>query len=365
MCRGTGFYSVPCVTNLKAAPCDELAIRSIPPGTNCVARQKPWVLLAAILASSITHIDGSVVNIALPAIESNLATSVAVIQWLVNAYTLCLSALLLTGGVAADRFGRRKMFIIGLILFAAASLWCGFALSIALLLYGARCHLLFSTVRADPGRRLFGSARWRYLPPLHVHHRIAVALVGRAGRSCRRQIAADHRAHDHSAGFGALILCIGGADYWAYLVSMTVLGLGMAVSVAPLTTTVINAVPAHQTGVASGVNNAVASLAGLLAVAIFGAVALGLYDRGLDRRLQASSVSVELRQTIQSARGNFVTTPAAAMSQGDDRQLAEMIIKGALAESIRDILLLAIILTLGAAASGALLPRRTQLASIP
>jgi len=80
---------------------------------------------------------------------------------------------------------------------------------------------------------------------------------------------------------------------------------------------------------------------------------------------QASSVSVELRQTIQSARGNFVTTPAAAMSQGDDRQLAEMIIKGALAESIRDILLLAIILTLGAAASGALLPRRTQLASIP
>jgi hypothetical protein len=53
------------------------------------------------------------------------------------------------------------------------------------------------------------------------------------------------------------------------------------------------------------------------------------------------------------------------MSQGDDRQLAEMIIKGALAESIRDILLLAIILTLGAAASGALLPRRTQLASIP
>jgi MFS family permease len=166
-------------------------------------------------------------------------------------------------------------------------------------------------------------------------------------------------------GFGALALCIGGADYWAYLVSMTVLGLGMAVSVAPLTTTVINAVPAHQTGVASGVNNAVASLAGLLAVAIFGAVALGLYDRGLDRRLQASSASVELRQTIQSARGNFVTTPAAAMSQGDDRQLAEMIIKGALAESIRDILLLAIILTLGAAASGALLPRRTQLASTP
>jgi MFS family permease len=122
------------VINLRAAPCDEAAIRSIPPAANCVARQKPWVLLATILASSITYIDESVVNIALPSIESNLATSVAVVQWLVNAYTLCLSALLLTGGVAADRFGRRKMFIIGIILFAAASLWCGFAPSVAQLI---------------------------------------------------------------------------------------------------------------------------------------------------------------------------------------------------------------------------------------
>jgi MFS family permease len=75
-----------------------------------------------VLASSITYIDESVVNIAQPAIEGNLATSVAVIQWLVNAYTLCLSALLLTGGAAADQFGRRKMFVIGIVLFAVASL---------------------------------------------------------------------------------------------------------------------------------------------------------------------------------------------------------------------------------------------------
>jgi len=115
------------VINPKSAPCDEAAIRSIPLAANCIASQKSWVLLATILASSITYIDESVVNIALPAIESNLAASVAVIQWLVNAYTLCLSALLLTGGATADRFGRRKMLIIGIILFAAASLWCGFA----------------------------------------------------------------------------------------------------------------------------------------------------------------------------------------------------------------------------------------------
>lgn len=109
--------------NPKAAPCDEATIRSISPAANRVANEKPWVLLATILASSIAYIDESVVNIALPAIESNFATSVAVIQWLVNAYTLCLSALLLIGGAAADHFGRRKMFMIGIIIFAAASLW--------------------------------------------------------------------------------------------------------------------------------------------------------------------------------------------------------------------------------------------------
>jgi predicted MFS family arabinose efflux permease len=166
-------------------------------------------------------------------------------------------------------------------------------------------------------------------------------------------------------GFGLLAICIGRDAYWTFLAAMVVLGLGMAASVAPLTTTVINAVPAHQTGVASGVNNAVASLAGLLAVALFGAVALGIYGRGLERRLQASAASVELSQIIESARGQFVTAPPAAMSTAVDRQLAARIIKGSLAESIRDIMLLAGILALGAAARGALLPRRAQPTSGP
>ena len=64
--------------------------------------------------SSIAYIDRSVVNIALPAIERDLAASVVVIQWLVNAYTLCLSALLLIGGAAADQFGRRRIFVVGI-----------------------------------------------------------------------------------------------------------------------------------------------------------------------------------------------------------------------------------------------------------
>ena len=92
------------------------------------------MLLATILASGIANIDKSIVNVALPAIETDLATSVVVIQWLVNAYTLCLSAFLLGGGSAGDLFGRRRIFIVGIAIFAAASLWCGLSPTIAQLI---------------------------------------------------------------------------------------------------------------------------------------------------------------------------------------------------------------------------------------
>src|SRR6266568_7943947 len=99
--------------NPKARPCDEAMIRATRAARNCTASAKPWVLLATILASSIAYIDESVVNVALPAIETDLGTSVVVIQWLVNAYTLSLAALLLVGGAAGDRFGRRQIFVVG------------------------------------------------------------------------------------------------------------------------------------------------------------------------------------------------------------------------------------------------------------
>src|ERR1700728_5375547 len=111
--------------NPKARPCDEATIRSTHADRNCAASAKPWVLLAAILASSVAYIDESVVNVALPAIETDLAASVVVIQWLVNAYTLCLSAFLLAGGAAGDLFGRRRIFVVGIAIFAAMSIWCG------------------------------------------------------------------------------------------------------------------------------------------------------------------------------------------------------------------------------------------------
>jgi len=102
-------------------------------------------------------------------------------------------------------------------------------------------------------------------------------------------------------GFGLLALPIGGGSYWTFLVPIAILGLGMVVTVAPLTTTVVDAVPAHQTGVAAGVNNAVASTANLLAVAILGAAALGIYDHALDSRLAAKGVSREVQQALQIA----------------------------------------------------------------
>jgi predicted MFS family arabinose efflux permease len=158
-------------------------------------------------------------------------------------------------------------------------------------------------------------------------------------------------------GFAALACSVGFNAYWAFLGSTTVLGLGMAISVAPLTTTVINAVPKHEIGTASAINNANASLANLLAVAIFGMLALGIYDRALDGHLQKTAVSIEVRQAVETARGQFVTSQAAPASAGTEQTLAQNIIKASLADSIRRIMMLAALLALGAAASGAMIPR--------
>jgi len=88
-------------------------------------------LVATIPAPAITSIDESAVNIALPTIAQDQATSVAVIQWVINAYMLCLAVFLLVGGAAGDRFGRRRVFIIGIATFGTASVWCGISSSLS------------------------------------------------------------------------------------------------------------------------------------------------------------------------------------------------------------------------------------------
>jgi EmrB/QacA subfamily drug resistance transporter len=518
--------------NPRAQPCDEAAIRATAPARNRAANAKPWVLAGTILASSIAYIDQSVVNVALPAIETDLATSVAVVQWLVNAYTLCLAAFVLTGGSAGDLFGRRRVFVVGIATFAAASIWCGLSPTIAQLILaraiqGVGAALLipcglaiigatfddaergkaigtwagFSAIAAAVGPLLGGAivdhVTWRWiflinpllaLPTLWIAiHKVPeshdvdakggldwrgsllalaglgsvafglisaplsgwsngivvgalligglllAALIWEEGRSrapmlpirlfrsrafsvinimtlllyaalggalfflpfALIQVAGFSAVLAGAAflpftlimgalsrwagglldrygargpliigpaiaalGFALLAWPIGGGSYVAFLIPMSILALGMVISVAPLTTVVISAVPDHETGVAAGINNAVASVASLLAVAILGALALGLYDRALDESIKTKPLSGEVRQTIESAHGQFVVAPALAAVQGRDRNVAAGIIKESLAHSIQVVMLTCAALALAAAVSGALLPGR-------
>jgi len=511
-------------------PCDEAAIESTPATGDCGPSVKPWVLAVTILASSVAYIDESVVNVALPAIETDLKTSVEVIQWLVNAYTLCLSAFVLTGGAAGDLFGRRRIFVTGVAIFGVMSIWCGlspdvFQLILARGIQGAGAALLipcslaiigatfdeaergraigtwaaFSAVAGAAGPLLGGwivdhfTWRWIFLiNPVLALPAIWIALnkvpesrdmEAKGGLDWRGSLLALvslgslafglmsapvfgwsspavvgalligvlllaaflweearspapmlplglFRSRTFSAvnlltlllyaglggaffflpfaliqvgGFSAFLAGaaflpftlimgllsrwggglldrfgakgpliigpaiaalglallawpIGGGSYWDFLVPIAILGFGMVIAVAPLTATVISAVPDHQTGVAAGVNNAVASVANLFAVAVLGALALGLYDHGLDRHLSGKSLPSEVAQAIGDARGQFVIAPALAKVQGNDRQLAESIIRESLAKSIRSIMLVCAALALAGAASSMLLP---------
>lgn len=511
--------------NPRGQPCDEGAIRSVRSVPRCVAARRGWILAATILGSSIAFIDGSVVNVALPAIERDLETSVTLIQWIINAYTLCLASLLLVGGAAGDLFGRRRVFATGIALFALASLWCGLApnaeqLILARAVQGVGAALLipgslaiigasfeeaergkaigtwagFSAVATAIGPLLGGwivdHASWRLiflinpiiaLPTLWIVLRhvpesrdddapasldwrgAALAFLG-LGSVVFGLMASPHlgwhdptvitavvvgllvllaflweerrsatpmlpltlfgsrtfsgvnlmtlllyaalggtmfflpflliQVHGYSATqagavflpftiimgalsrwsgglldrFGArlpltigpliaavgfLLLALSGTSgsYWTtFFPPMVALGLGLAVSVAPLTATVLNAVPAHRTGVASGINNAVASVASLLAVAILGAIALSHYNDTLGERAAALPESSHIRQTIESPRGMFAPEAAVARGQDGDRQIAGAIIRDALADSIRLVLLVAAGLALAAAA---------------
>jgi MFS family permease len=92
------------------------------------------VLAATIVASSMVFIDGTLVNVALPALQRELLASLAAVQWVVEAYALLLAALLLVGGAAGDRFGRRRVFSIGVAIFSVASIGCALAGNVAQLI---------------------------------------------------------------------------------------------------------------------------------------------------------------------------------------------------------------------------------------
>src|SRR5690242_4987484 len=111
-------------------PCDENIIRSGPAAVPCSKARGRWILAATILASSMAFIDGTVVNVALPALQTNLNATAVDVQWVIESYALLLSALLLVGGSLGDHYGRRRVFLSGVALFAFASAACGLAVSI-------------------------------------------------------------------------------------------------------------------------------------------------------------------------------------------------------------------------------------------
>jgi EmrB/QacA subfamily drug resistance transporter len=105
-------------------PCDEAVIRAGDAGNPCVAKARAWILAAAIIGSSMAFIDSTVVNVALPALQTSFHATVVDVQWVVESYGLFLGALILVGGSLGDLFGRRLMFVLGVAIFAVASAGC-------------------------------------------------------------------------------------------------------------------------------------------------------------------------------------------------------------------------------------------------
>ncbi|HXU46863.1 MAG TPA: MFS transporter, partial [Thermoanaerobaculia bacterium] len=159
-------------------------------------------------------------------------------------------------------------------------------------------------------------------------------------------------------GIALLALLGSGGSYWtAFFIPTVVLGFGMTITVAPLTTTIIDSVPERQTGVSSGINNAVAAVASLLAIAALGSLALGVFDRALDHRLEIRTLSAEARQVVEGARGKFAFDAKAA-SQSADHGHAVGLVKESLAESIRFSLFVSAALALAGASCALMIPKR-------
>ncbi|MGA9509217.1 MAG: MFS transporter [Candidatus Sulfotelmatobacter sp.] len=111
-------------------PCDEAVMQAADAAGGCAAEARTWILAATILGSSMAFIDSTVVNVALPALQASFQATVVDLQWVVESYGLFLAALILAGGAFGDLFGRRRMFVVGVSIFALASAGCGFASSI-------------------------------------------------------------------------------------------------------------------------------------------------------------------------------------------------------------------------------------------
>ena len=485
--------------NCGRLPCDEAEILSGRPAVTIVDRGA-WVLAATVLGSSMEFIDGSVVNIALPALQTELGATGAQAQWVVVGYSLFLSSLLLVGGTLGDRLGLRKIFLAGVVLFAAASVWCGVAAKITPLI-AARCLqgvsgsllvpnslalLSVNFPESQRGRAIgtwsgfasmmtalgpvlggwlvqHGSWRWvffvnvplaivtvwivlskvpvgrqkdvqdglagmdwtgaalataglsgitfaliEYARPgffvwmcgiagvvlllacLYVERRSSSPLLPLELFRSRNFLGANMLTFFLYAAFGGtlyylplnliqiqgypptragaallplvllmfllsrwaggllsrygarlplmvgpLICAVGyvllarpavGGSYWVtYFPALVVLGFGMTVSVAPLTTVVMSSVEESRTGIASAVNNAVSQVSVLLALAVCAPVFFGVFSPSLSRGLEQRRASVETVRQVQSQRmklGAIETTDATGRAAVDEAYVA-------------------------------------------
>jgi EmrB/QacA subfamily drug resistance transporter len=473
----------PTMNGILKQPCDEGVILASPIAAPCRQAAKPWILTATILASSMAFIDGTVVNVALGALQREFGATMVGVQWVVEAYALFLASLVLVGGSLGDLYGRRRIFALGIAIFAVASVACGLARDInelilaraiqgigaALLVPGSLAIIGASFPENERGRAigawsgmsaitgaagpviggwLIEHASWRWaffinLPLAAVTLAIVFWQVPESRGEMRGKRldwpgallvtvglglivfalleSSNHGWRDGrvvgglAAGVAALVLfvvvesrsaapilplklfsmrnftganlltlflyaALGGAmfflplnliqvqgysataagaallpfillfsflsrwagglvdrwgpkkplfigplivglafvllalpgqggSYWTtFFPGIVLLGLGMATSAAPLTTVVMTSVGADRAGVASGANNAVARVAALLAIAVFGVAMLHTFNNALDRRLDGLRLAPEAQRQLDSDRAKLAAT---------------------------------------------------------
>ena len=505
-------------------PCDEAVMRAGTPAWPCAEKSRPWVLVATILGSSMAFIDSTVVNVALPALQSDLHATVVDVQWVIESYGLFLSALILVGGALGDSLGRRAMFLLGVVGFALASVGCGFSSSIPSLvlwrsLQGIAAAFLvpgslaiisssfdeksrgkaigtwagFTTITTAFGPVLGGwlieHVSWHWVFFINVPLAALVLVISLwhlpESRSSETRsvdwpgaatvtvgLAALVYGFLESAvlgwtharvigsllvGFGSLALFVwiekntakpmvplslfdsasfsganlltlflyaavgvffflfplnliqvqkysatatgaaalpmillmfslsrwsGGlithygariplmagpvitavgfllfaipdrqANYWtAFFPAFVVLGLGMAITVAPLTTVVMNSVGQERAGTASGINNAVARVAGVLAVAVLGVVMVAVFAHSLGSSLAALKLNDQIVHELQSNVARLGSLDAPAGTNPETAATIRSAVAEAFVFAFRWIMLLCASLALASAA---------------
>ena len=512
------------------SPSEDAAILTASAAGSTNPRSKPWILVATILGSSMAFIDSTVVNVALPALQRSFGATVTDLQWVVEAYLLLLGSLILVGGSLGDTFGRRRMFLFGVCVFAAASAWCGGASSIHQLI-AARAVQGFGAAFLVPGSlsiigasfednergRAIGTwsgftaitavigpvlggwliqhASWRWAFLLNLPIAIAVIAVSiwhvpesRAetvhgpvdwrgallatfglggvvyglvessqltwtsvrvigavilGAVCMVLFWIVEKAarapmvppqlfksrdftganiltflvyaalgvflflfpmnlievqHYSATAAGAAFLPVillmfllsrwsgGLADrygarppliigpsivtvaflllawpfaegsYWIrFFPALVVLGFGLAVSVAPLTTAIMGAADRANVGAASGINNAVARISGLIAIAVLGIVVTSVFNNGLRRRLGHVEVQESVRQDILKQRTKLAAIEIPAGVSAEERQAISTSIANSFLEAFRVVMLLCALLAANGAISGYLM----------